>query len=577
MEFVDYCPVRADRTMKKIAHFSITVKFLISIASIGAILIGLTYYNSQKMREIDRNYSLFIRNDAVAIKQAAHLNRVIFHLSYIAFRILAESDDREAQRVSGQFDGLPSEAAALLDSIRQNAPAFRERIDAIGEPLDAYIKAVSTMRDMANKGMSAQALTLGHKTADPLQDKLFGQLHSLIGDIDAAIRRGSDALNAHAAETRLRAMILSAGGVAAGLVVALLIVVFGVTRPITRLTGALTRMSAGEIDTEIVEARRGDEIGAIGKAVAGIKALVARIAAEQAESRRLSDAAAAQERREAVAQVADGFEMTVGRIINRLSASAAALQATAQSMTDTATQTASQSMAVASAAEQAAANVGTVAGAAEELGSSVQEIGRQVTGSAALAQDAVSEAGQTASRVQDLSAAAAKVGDVIDVIAAIAGQTNLLALNATIEAARAGEAGRGFAVVAAEVKELAGQTARATAAITGQIEEIQRATDEAVSGIAAIATRIREIDTAAATIAAAVEQQGAATREIVRNVAQASTGTGAVTATIAGVATAARETGTAAGQVLSSASALARQAEELGDELGRFLATIRAA
>lgn len=55
-----------------------------------------------------------------------------------------------------------------------------------------------------------------------------------------------------------------------------------------------------------------------------------------------------------------------------------------------------------------------------------------------------------------------KVGRVAQQIDAIAKQTNLLALNATIEAARAGEAGKGFAVVAGEVKQLSGQTSRAT-------------------------------------------------------------------------------------------------------------------
>ena len=60
------------------------------------------------------------------------------------------------------------------------------------------------------------------------------------------------------------------------------IAVAGITRPLSRLVSVLQRMAQGEIDAEIKEAARRDEVGAVGKAVEGIKAMVARKAAEEA-------------------------------------------------------------------------------------------------------------------------------------------------------------------------------------------------------------------------------------------------------------------------------------------------------
>jgi methyl-accepting chemotaxis protein len=563
--------------MLRLSNIKIMPKLIAVVALIGVIVGGCVWYAQSRMSQIDDAYSTFISNEAVAVAEGRRLNRFVFELNYFVYRIIAETDADQIRAANAGFEAAVPNLKATLKSLRDHAPSYAPRIDALTTRINTFLTDVTEVRRLGTSNQNEQAIALVHSAIDPTFSTLMVDGNALSNDINAFMQKGSDDLTAQTEATRLSLMIVSGVGMLAGAIAAAFVAMVGITRPLDRLVSVLQRMAKGEIEAEIRESARKDEIGAVGRAVEGIKAMVARKAAEEAEVRRVAEEAAAAARKQTMLELADGFERAVGGIVGLVSSSATELQATAQSMTASATETASQSTTVAAAAEEAAANVQTVAAAAEELGSSVQEIGRQVLGSAGLAQSAVGEADQTHHLVQALSQAATRIGDMVGLISNIAGQTNLLALNATIEAARAGEAGRGFAVVASEVKELAAQTAKATEEISQQIGQIQGVTGQAVTAIGGITARIREIDSVATSIAAAVEEQGAATQEIVRNVAQAATGTNEVTSNIAGVAQASEDTGAAASQVLNAAGELSRQSEHLGAEVSRFLSTVRAA
>jgi methyl-accepting chemotaxis protein len=349
-----------------------------------------------------------------------------------------------------------------------------------------------------------------------------------------------------------------------------------VARPIVAMTGAMRGLAANDLSVAVPAQARSHEIAAMASAVQVFKESLIeteRLRTERdAEQRR-----AAGRQRAAMAELAAGFETTIGGIVDGVAAHAAELRATADSMSTTSSATSRQSATVASAADEAARNVQSVAGATEELSASIQEIAAQVDSSSAMIKAAVSEAGRTDAQVQELASAAEKIGDVVSLINDIASQTNLLALNATIEAARAGEAGKGFAVVASEVKSLANQTAKATEDIAQQVKMIQDSTHGSVAAIRGIAETIGKVSETAAAIAAAVEEQGSATREIARSLTEAARGTSEVTATIGEVDRATQEAGAAASQVLGAAGALAETSATLRRQIGTFLAEIRAA
>ncbi|HAI29163.1 MAG TPA: methyl-accepting chemotaxis protein [Thalassospira sp.] len=322
-----------------------------------------------------------------------------------------------------------------------------------------------------------------------------------------------------------------------------------ISAPVAESVTTLAQLADGKYDVKLTETKRSDEVGDLVRVMhvfreTGLNNLKMR---EQQEADRLESE---KQRRQSLMEMAERVEKETRRVVEIISGQTGELAEAAHRMSSSADLVQGNSQTVAAASEQALATVEAVAGAGEELNSSLGEINGQISRANRVSEDAVEASRTTEATVSQLADSVRGIGEVVELISDIAEQTNLLALNATIEAARAGDAGKGFAVVAQEVKNLATQTSRSTDEITRQIAEIQAVTDSAVTAVATIAEKIHEMDEVSTAIAAAVEEQSAATSEIARNVNE--------------TADASREVSSRINEVSEEASGTGRLAAEVG-------------
>ena len=404
--------------------------------------------------------------------------------------------------------------------------------------------------------------------------QLIPQAHAIVATAQDRTNAATAALAGSQSHTRWIIILVGCGAVLIGLAFSWLIG-RSITRPLNGLAQAMTRLATGDTSAPIPATRSRDELGAMARTV-----IVFRDTMIERERLAQSQAAANREREnrgEVIAATITRFEMSVDQALSRVREAAERLETTSNQLNDAADTVSSEARTAERRVGTASGNVTSAASSVEELAASIGEIAGQAHRSTEVASRAVSEARRTVGTMSKLGDAATRIGEVVGLIQAIAGQTNLLALNATIEAARAGEAGRGFAVVASEVKSLAGQTAKATEEIAGQVGAIQSAVADAAEAIEQVNSIIDEISAIASTVAITVEEQNRAVAEITEGVNRASTearGGAEAMIRVAGASTDARATAT---NVRDLADALSTEAERLNTQVRQFLADVQAA
>jgi len=324
--------------------------------------------------------------------------------------------------------------------------------------------------------------------------------------------------------------------------VIMIILIFGITRPIGKVSAMLKDVAEGKGDlTRRITVTYNDEVGLLGRwfneFMAGMQTLVRNVASTSEKISSISEEVSrassalhdsAQTQLNSIEETSSSIEEMTSNIrsvafetdeqlkatenvsssVMEVLASIAEVSENSDQLAMSADRTASSINQIAASLGQVSSNVDTlflktaeVVSATTQINSAVKEVAAHAKQKAILAEkvrenastlgmDAVkktksgmekikTEVAVTSAVIDRLDERSVEIGRIVGVIQEVAETTNLLSFNAAIIAAQAGEHGKGFAVVAEEVKNLSKKTASSTKEISSLIKMVQAEVGEA--------------------------------------------------------------------------------------------------
>ena len=345
---------------------------------------------------------------APAVVMLINLNKLSDKVSFVATKPIAGVDNaraawsayRDLQASLANFLEMtrPQESKEVIAGFETQIKALDKHLNALGSSMGSTaasdkIKAVkASVADWSDKARVLMGAAPATSVAAPFTlarievaiRKNLDDLVTLALQDAAAVRADVEKSIENATEL---SVVFLLGGILAGITLALLSGL-AISKPLVRLENTMRELASGNLDVEVSDKDRKDEIGRMAVALEVFRANAAEVRRLEMQGKE-SERMATDERRRLLSGVADRFKSQVSSIVTRLFDTVSVVESSAERMAHVADETRGHIDQVVGASESASGNIASVAAAAEEMSATSGEISERSGQSHSVASSAV--------------------------------------------------------------------------------------------------------------------------------------------------------------------------------------------